>query len=328
MKRDPEYVNGYRIKGKFATGAYSNVRKVISSDGQRLVAKYIYHKSNDEAKGTLEAEIARQLSLKSSFVVRYHDHFTIRKDGKLITVIIMEDLSSWKTLSQYLDDKSHRNNSLRQSQSKSNSQLRRHTLHVIINNLCKGLHDIHEHNIAHRDIKPENIMINENHDIKYIDFGLACIGESDTVMGTPLYSPPEILDRTFDDDIQSTDRTERMTNMVRSGDIKISVNDDRISTFGMRHDIWSLGVVIYQLANLQRYPDNFPFEMNHTSIYEFIESLATKSYVYPSNYRYSKKARSRIPYDVNKLIALMMTINPNIRPDVNDIIHYLRVGEK
>ena len=39
--------------------------------------------------------------------------------------------------------------------------------------LLEALHHMHSQNIAHRDIKPENIMVSNDGDLKFIDFGLA-----------------------------------------------------------------------------------------------------------------------------------------------------------
>ncbi|HEY1579584.1 MAG TPA: serine/threonine-protein kinase [Terracidiphilus sp.] len=39
--------------------------------------------------------------------------------------------------------------------------------------VLEGLEYIHEQGIVHRDLKPENIMVDENDDIKLIDFGIA-----------------------------------------------------------------------------------------------------------------------------------------------------------
>src|SRR5580698_11055498 len=39
--------------------------------------------------------------------------------------------------------------------------------------ICDALDYMHKHGIVHRDLKPENVMVNENDDIKLIDFGIA-----------------------------------------------------------------------------------------------------------------------------------------------------------
>lgn len=65
--------------------------------------------------------------------------------------------------------------------------------------ICDALAYCHEHGVYHRDIKPENIMVDDNGNVKIIDFGIALLqgarrvtwcGLSSTV-GTPDYMSPE-----------------------------------------------------------------------------------------------------------------------------------------
>ena len=58
---------------------------------------------------------------------------------------------------------------------------------------------IHKHGVVHRDLKPENIMVDEQDDIKLIDFGIAAnvgsrrltFAKLSQTMGTPDYISPE-----------------------------------------------------------------------------------------------------------------------------------------
>lgn len=58
---------------------------------------------------------------------------------------------------------------------------------------------MHSNNMVHRDIKPENILIEkvETLEIKLTDFGFATYFDSklSEVLGSPIYMPPEIVDR-------------------------------------------------------------------------------------------------------------------------------------
>ncbi len=66
--------------------------------------------------------------------------------------------------------------------------------------IFRALSHMHANKIMHRDIKPENIMFEtklQYSDIKIIDFGLANKFQGDklkSIVGTPLYTSPNVLD--------------------------------------------------------------------------------------------------------------------------------------
>lgn len=92
--------------------------------------------------------------------------------------------------------------------------------------ICLALKYIHEKNIIHRDIKPSNILLMDNI-AKLGDFGVAKALNSNlkhakTMVATPQYVAPEIINK---------------------------------QNYSFKADIWSLGVIFFQLMYL-----NYPFE--------------------------------------------------------------------
>jgi len=102
----------------------------------------------------------------------------------------------------------------------------------IVCQIAEGLSHAHRHNIVHRDIKPSNVILTASGEAKIVDFGLArfvspgATTQTMTFSGTLSYMAPEqVKGRTVD----------------------------------ARSDIWSLGVILYQLlANRLPFPGDNP----------------------------------------------------------------------
>jgi serine/threonine-protein kinase len=70
---------------------------------------------------------------------------------------------------------------------------------AIAHHICDALDYMHKHGIVHRDLKPENIMVDQNDEIKLIDFGIAMKEDArrltfvnvSSLLGTPDYISPE-----------------------------------------------------------------------------------------------------------------------------------------
>jgi len=89
----------------------------------------------------------------------------------------------------------------------------------VFTQIAQGINAAHEKNIIHRDIKPANILLTENGDIKIVDFGLAKLAgeqltESFSTKGTIAYLAPEVI---------------------------------RGAEADHRSDIWSLGVLLFEM---------------------------------------------------------------------------------
>src|SRR6266536_3530908 len=99
--------------------------------------------------------------------------------------------------------------------------------------IAGALEEAHAANILHRDIKPENVMIRRNGYVKLLDFGLAKLTEKER---TP--SDGEASTRV----LVQTD-----TGVVMGTSRYMSPEQSRGQSLDVRTDLWSLGVLIYEL---------------------------------------------------------------------------------
>ncbi len=106
----------------------------------------------------------------------------------------------------------------------------------IVAQMCDALQYAHDRGVVHRDIKPENVLVDRSGRVKVLDFGLAklihpdgvggTLTRTDQIVGTPLYMAPEQWRTPLEVD--------------------------------HRADIYSLGVVFYELLTSELPVGRFP----------------------------------------------------------------------
>eukprot|EP00033_Pygsuia_biforma_P002751 GCRY01003039.1.p1 GENE.GCRY01003039.1~~GCRY01003039.1.p1 ORF type:complete len:657 (+),score=188.21 GCRY01003039.1:119-2089(+) len=148
-------------------------------------------------------------------------------------------------------------------------------VHYIVQGLL-ALKHCHDKKLIHRDIKSENLFLNKKDRCLLGDFGLGRVLEysdemASTRVGTPFYLPPEICEG---------------------------------QKYNQKCDIWSMGVVLYELMALEK-----PFF--GTSLPEVIMKI-TKGKFKPLPKTYCKELR--------ELVGKMLNVKPEKRPSVDEIL--------
>lgn len=146
----------------------------------------------------------------------------------------------------------------------------------MIAKVCDALEYAHTRGIIHRDLKPANIMIDESQSPQVMDFGLAKLmqvkdklSQTGMVVGTPQYMSPE-----------------QITGKIRNLDV--------------RSDVYSLGVILYEMLVGQP-----PF---HT--HKFVDLLEQIQHKVPSS---PKQNRPEIPDNLANICLKALEKKPDMR---------------
>lgn len=142
--------------------------------------------------------------------------------------------------------------------------------------ICFALIHVHDQRVLHRDLKTQNVFLMQTGQIKLGDFGIAKVLEASklyakTMVGTPYYLSPEIIEG---------------------------------KPYNYSSDIWSLGVVLYEMTTLKH-----PFQADSLMI---LASMIMEEQCPPPDPQYSP--------DLHSLLNRSLSKQPRRRPNIKDIL--------
>ena len=157
----------------------------------------------------------------------------------------------------------------------------------IVTQACRGLEYAHRNGVVHRDVKPGNLLVSDSDVVKLADFGIAraadqsSITQVGSVLGTAAYLSPE---------------------------------QARGDEAGPRADLYSLGVVTYQLIS-----GRLPYEAN--SLSELALKQQRESPI-PLD-----QLNPEVPHALAQAVAMSVAIDQRARPaDALELAEMLRNG--
>ncbi len=114
---------------------------------------------------------------------------------------------------------------------------------TIAKQIAEGLEEAHEHGIIHRDLKPANIKVTSGGKVKVLDFGLAKALENDpsSSAANPQLSHSPTMSRHMTE-----------AGMIMGTAAYMSPEQARGKTVDKRSDIWSFGVVLFEMLTGER----------------------------------------------------------------------------
>ncbi len=208
----------YQITSELGKGGMGVVYTALDNNlGSIVVVKALRpeYAADKEARGRFTREARIQSKAQNPHVAHVTD---VGVEGD-IHFIVMEYLEG-KTLSSVIEG--------------NNRGISQHDILVIAAQIAKALKSIHEAGIVHRDLKPDNIFLLEDNFVKILDFGIAKMSYNDPAIASQSPAPSSLR--------------HTKVGQVFGTPHYMSPEQAQGQEVGPQSDIYSLGVMLYELA--------------------------------------------------------------------------------
>ena len=234
------------------------------SDGSLCVIKQILIEGmNEKEKADVLNESNILAKLDHPNIIKFYDVFESKKPKHMINIVT--EYADGGDLSEKIKERKNKNGNFTESE-----------ILDYFTQICLAIKHIHEKKIIHRDLKSGNIFLMKNGFVKLGDFGIAkgfqrTIDKAKTMVGTPYYLSPEILEG---------------------------------KPYDSKSDIWSLGVLLYEMMTFK-----MPFNAN--SLPMLSVKIMRGNYI-PPPVIYTK--------DLRELVSKCLTLDQKNRPTIKEIL--------
>jgi serine/threonine protein kinase len=289
----------YTINRHISSGSFGTVYEILNEEDNKVYALKELTNMDTVSKQRFEREVKTLSELNHPNIVKVF-YWNVGGDAPKFTPYYIMEYLGGNSLKEYMAEKFDNDEKYYFGIG--------WTISNIVLPVCNALAQAHSSNIYHRDLKPSNIMFTDDSksSIKIADWGLVKIGESSDSNSSYNTSTSIDLDR----------RSLELTAVVSEGNIGgtpdycspeqwfATVNDNDRLIDG-RSDIFSLGVIFYEMLTRRRPP---PYDPNNPGMSRSVVNS-------PSEYN------SLVPPPLDQCVLKMIDLKPeNRQQSISDLI--------